>query len=84
MAVIIMITILIMFVNINGEAQNAVADFFRQYPQSNFPGSVEYLHNHQNKPFIRGGDFQQRKVLGESPMQLQYSRAFGGRLQKIY
>jgi len=37
-------------------------------------GSVEYLHNHQNKPFIRGGDFQQRKILGESPMQLQYSR----------
>lgn len=33
-------------------------------------GSVEYLHNHQNKPFIRGGDFQQRKILGESPMQL--------------
>ncbi|CAD7926611.1 unnamed protein product [Amoebophrya sp. A120] len=42
-------------------------------------GSVEYLHNHQNKPFIRGGDFQQRKMLGESPMQLQYSRAFGGK-----
>jgi len=42
-------------------------------------GSVEYLHNHQNKPFIRGGDFQQRKLLGESPMQLQYSRAFGGK-----
>merc|ERR1712194_107977 len=42
-------------------------------------GSVEYLQNHQNKPFIRGGDFQQRKILGESPMQLQYSRAFGGK-----
>ncbi len=42
-------------------------------------GSVEYLQNHQNKPFIRGGDFQQRKLLGESPMQLQYSRAFGGK-----
>eukprot|EP00392_Amoebophrya_sp_AT5.2_P015842 g16063.t1 len=42
-------------------------------------GSVEYLHNHQNKPFIRGGDFQQRKMLGESPMQLQYSRAFGAK-----
>ncbi len=45
----------------------------------NSGGSVEYLHNHQHKPFIRGGDFQQRKLLGESPMQLQYSRAFGGK-----
>lgn len=47
-------------------------------------GSVEYLHNHQNKPFIRGGDFQRRKALGESPMQLQYSRAFGGKDLKPY
>jgi len=47
-------------------------------------GSVEYLQNHQNKPFIRGGDFQQRKLLGESPMQLQYSRAFGGKDLKVF
>lgn len=42
-------------------------------------GSVEYLQNHNNKPFIRGGDFGQRKAAGEQPMQLQYSRAFGGK-----
>eukprot|EP00922_Rhytidocystis_sp_ex-Travisia-forbesii_P038459 GHVS01057290.1.p1 GENE.GHVS01057290.1~~GHVS01057290.1.p1 ORF type:complete len:349 (+),score=53.40 GHVS01057290.1:215-1261(+) len=42
-------------------------------------GSVEYLHNHNNKPFIRGGDFTMRKSRGEQPMQLQYSRAFGGK-----
>eukprot|EP00922_Rhytidocystis_sp_ex-Travisia-forbesii_P012391 GHVS01018693.1.p1 GENE.GHVS01018693.1~~GHVS01018693.1.p1 ORF type:complete len:360 (+),score=70.94 GHVS01018693.1:47-1081(+) len=42
-------------------------------------GSVEYLHNHNNKPFIRGGDFTVRKLRGEQPMQLQYSRAFGGK-----
>lgn len=42
-------------------------------------GSVEYLHNHDNKPFIRGGDFGERKANGETPMQLQYSRAFGVR-----
>eukprot|EP00922_Rhytidocystis_sp_ex-Travisia-forbesii_P012392 GHVS01018694.1.p1 GENE.GHVS01018694.1~~GHVS01018694.1.p1 ORF type:complete len:346 (+),score=69.57 GHVS01018694.1:103-1140(+) len=42
-------------------------------------GSVEYLHNHNNKPFIRGGDFTVRKSRGEQPMQLQYSRAFGGK-----
>eukprot|EP00921_Rhytidocystis_pertsovi_P003513 GHVQ01006086.1.p1 GENE.GHVQ01006086.1~~GHVQ01006086.1.p1 ORF type:complete len:293 (+),score=46.16 GHVQ01006086.1:661-1539(+) len=40
-------------------------------------GSVEYLHNHNNRPFIRGGDFTMRKSRGEQPMQLQYSRAFG-------
>ncbi|EER01208.1 hypothetical protein Pmar_PMAR010688, partial [Perkinsus marinus ATCC 50983] len=40
-------------------------------------GSVEYLHNHNNKPFIRGGDFAVRKAMQEQPMQLQYSRAFG-------
>ncbi|CDJ44214.1 serine-threonine phosophatase 2C, putative, partial [Eimeria tenella] len=47
-------------------------------------GSVEYLHNHNNKPFIRGGDFGLRKSKGEQPMQLQYSRAFGGKDLKTY
>ncbi|OEH78562.1 serine-threonine phosophatase 2c [Cyclospora cayetanensis] len=47
-------------------------------------GSVEYLHNHNNKPFIRGGDFGLRKSKGEQPMQLQYSRAFGGKDLKGY
>ena len=47
-------------------------------------GSVEYLHNSFNKPFIRGGDFTRRKALGEKPMQLQYSRAFGGKDLKPY
>eukprot|EP01055_Gregarina_sp_Pseudo9_P000601 Gregarina_sp_Pseudo_9__600@NODE_1383_length_1645_cov_78_785803_g1289_i0_p1_GENE_NODE_1383_length_1645_cov_78_785803_g1289_i0NODE_1383_length_1645_cov_78_785803_g1289_i0_p1_ORF_typecomplete_len468_score34_90PP2C/PF00481_21/2e39PP2C_2/PF13672_6/2_7e09SpoIIE/PF07228_12/2_4e03SpoIIE/PF07228_12/0_0043_NODE_1383_length_1645_cov_78_785803_g1289_i01401543 len=47
-------------------------------------GSVEYLHNHNNKPFIRGGDFTARKHKGEQPMQLQYSRAFGGKDLKSY
>eukprot|EP00920_Eleutheroschizon_duboscqi_P039361 GHVT01094742.1.p2 GENE.GHVT01094742.1~~GHVT01094742.1.p2 ORF type:complete len:344 (+),score=56.68 GHVT01094742.1:4373-5404(+) len=47
-------------------------------------GSVEYLHNHNNKPFIRGGDFSTRKGRGETPMQLQYSRAFGGKDLKKY
>jgi protein phosphatase len=47
-------------------------------------GSVEYLHNHNNKPFIRGGDFTMRKALGEQPMQLQYSRAFGGKDLKMF
>lgn len=47
-------------------------------------GSVEYLHNHNNKPFIRGGDFGVRKSKGEQPMQLQYSRAFGGKDLKGY
>lgn len=47
-------------------------------------GSVEYLHNHNNKPFIRGGDFTARKHKGEQPMQLQYSRAFGGKDLKGY
>ena len=42
-------------------------------------GSVQYLHRHNNKPFIRGGDFERRKAAGESAMQLQYSRAFGGK-----
>lgn len=47
-------------------------------------GSVERLPNHQNKPFIRGGDFLMRKALGEQPMQLQYSRAFGAKDLKIF
>eukprot|EP00746_Dinoflagellata_sp_MGD_P023544 gnl/MRDRNA2_/MRDRNA2_155180_c0_seq1.p1 gnl/MRDRNA2_/MRDRNA2_155180_c0~~gnl/MRDRNA2_/MRDRNA2_155180_c0_seq1.p1 ORF type:complete len:386 (-),score=52.23 gnl/MRDRNA2_/MRDRNA2_155180_c0_seq1:43-1200(-) len=47
-------------------------------------GSVEYLRNHQNKPFIRGGDFTRRKALGEQPMQIQYSRAFGGKDLKMF
>jgi protein phosphatase len=36
-------------------------------------GTLVYLHT--NKPFIRGGDFHQRKLA----MQLNYSRAFGGK-----
>lgn len=47
-------------------------------------GSVEYLHNHNSKPFIRGGDFAARKARGEQPMQLQYSRAFGGKDLKMF
>ena len=47
-------------------------------------GSVEYLHNSDYKPFIRGGDFTERKRAGGKPMQLQYSRAFGGRGLKPY
>ncbi|CAE8615336.1 unnamed protein product [Polarella glacialis] len=47
-------------------------------------GSVEYLHDVFNKPFIRGGDFTERKARGEKPMQLQYSRAFGGKDLKPY
>lgn len=47
-------------------------------------GMVERLINHNNKPFIRGGDFMMRKALGEQPMQLQYSRAFGGKDLKIF
>lgn len=47
-------------------------------------GMVERLVNHNNKPFIRGGDFMMRKALGEQPMQLQYSRAFGGKDLKIF
>jgi len=40
-------------------------------------GSVVYLHD---KPFIRGGDFHQR----DHAMQLNYSRAFGGKDLKMY
>lgn len=47
-------------------------------------GSVECLQNHGNKPYIRGGDFMLRKALGEQPMQLQYSRAFGGKDLKMF
>jgi len=47
-------------------------------------GLVERLVNHNNKPFIRGGDFMMRKALGEQPMQLQYSRAFGAKDLKIF
>jgi serine/threonine protein phosphatase PrpC len=42
-------------------------------------GSIEYLTHHHHKPFIRGGDFERRKAAGERVMQLQYSRAFGGK-----
>jgi protein phosphatase len=42
-------------------------------------GSVQRLHHHANRPFIRGGDFVRRKAAGERVMQLQYSRAFGGK-----
>jgi len=41
-------------------------------------GSLTYLHG--GKPFIRGGDFSQRK----HAMQLNYSRAFGGKDLKMY
>jgi len=47
-------------------------------------GSVQYLHRHNYKPFIRGGDFDRRKATGESAMQLQYSRALGGKDLKPY
>lgn len=40
-------------------------------------GSLAYLHG--GKPFIRGGDFTERQARGERPMQLNYSRAFGGK-----
>jgi len=41
-------------------------------------GSLTYLHG--GKPFIRGGDFSQR----QHAMQLNYSRAFGGKDLKMY
>lgn len=34
-------------------------------------GSIQLLHNHNMKPFIRGGDFDRRKAMGERVMQLQ-------------
>eukprot|EP01013_Petalomonas_cantuscygni_P004478 TRINITY_DN14849_c0_g1_i1.p1 TRINITY_DN14849_c0_g1~~TRINITY_DN14849_c0_g1_i1.p1 ORF type:complete len:160 (-),score=38.03 TRINITY_DN14849_c0_g1_i1:23-502(-) len=42
-------------------------------------GSVAYLADSNYKPFIRGGDFLERKARGEKVYQLQYSRAFGGK-----
>ena len=45
-------------------------------------GSLAYLHG--GKPFIRGGDFSARQALGDRPMQLNYSRAFGGKDLKRY
>lgn len=41
-------------------------------------GQLVYLHG--GKPFIRGGDFKQRN----HAMQLNYSRAFGGKDLKMY
>lgn len=45
-------------------------------------GILTYLHG--RRPFIRGGDFTERKAKGDRPMQLNYSRAFGGRDLKPY
>jgi len=45
-------------------------------------GSLTYLHG--GKPFIRGGDFTMRQARGERPMQLNYSRALGGKDLKPY
>jgi serine/threonine protein phosphatase PrpC len=45
-------------------------------------GSLAYLHG--GKPFIRGGDFTERQAKGDRPMQLNYSRAFGGKDLKMY
>ncbi len=45
-------------------------------------GSLTYLHG--GKPFIRGGDFSMRQARGERPMQLNYSRALGGKDLKPY
>ena len=45
-------------------------------------GSLAYLHG--GKPFIRGGDFSARQAAGDRPMQLNYSRAFGGKDLKRY
>ncbi|KAK1938702.1 putative serine threonine phosphatase 2C containing protein [Babesia divergens] len=47
-------------------------------------GSVQYIPTHENKPFLRGGDFLARKAKGDMPMQIQYSRAFGGKDLKLY
>jgi protein phosphatase PTC2/3 len=40
-------------------------------------GSLEYLSG--GRPFIRGGDFAARQAAGDRPMQLNYSRALGGK-----
>ena len=45
-------------------------------------GSVVYLH--KGKPFIRGGDFTARQAQGDRPMQLNYSRAMGGKDLKMF
>lgn len=45
-------------------------------------GSLAYLHG--GKPFIRGGDFTARQAKGDRPMQLNYSRAFGGKDLKMF
>lgn len=45
-------------------------------------GSLTFLHG--GKPFIRGGDFARRQELGDRPMQLNYSRAFGGKDLKVF
>lgn len=50
------------------------------FPQSG--GSLAYLHG--GKPFIRGGDFTARQAKGDRPMQLNYSRAFGGKDLKMF
>jgi len=47
-------------------------------------GTVVRLRNHGAKPFIRGGDFMVRNASGDRPMQLQYSRAFGGKDLKCF
>lgn len=45
-------------------------------------GFLAYLHG--GKPFLRGGDFTARQAAGQRPMQLNYSRAFGGKDLKMY
>ena len=45
-------------------------------------GSLTYLHG--GKPFLRGGDFHDRIMKGDRPMQLNYSRAFGAKDLKPY
>lgn len=43
-------------------------------------GSVVYLASRGfSTSFIRGGDFKVRREAGDQPMQLQYSRAIGGK-----
>lgn len=40
-------------------------------------GVLTFMHG--SRPFLRGGDFWQRRRAGGRPMQLNYSRAFGGK-----
>lgn len=40
-------------------------------------GTLEFLSG--GRPFIRGGDFAARQAAGGRPMQLNYSRALGGK-----